>query len=227
MRRKVNPQISSYVQNNELICFGLSEHTVEEHQSIWTPEAKKDLSILASWFPKRKMEEVVRPAYRSEYNYTANTTRANLRCLLGLLVIRELPIKRFYVRTMIGYVWITYFIIKGVGRGFFSNRPIFFYNNDFHNKSLLNYPDLWWWQMTRVLPKNPPVPDPHIEWRNLQQPIFHQYHKNVYRYRFRKPRFVQWDGSMNQPVMPYMHDHGTDVPNGTFRRNCNSDAQLR
>ena len=24
-------------------------------------------------------------------------------------------------------------------------------------------------------------------------------HKNVYRYRFRKPRYVPWDGSMNQP----------------------------
>jgi hypothetical protein len=52
-------------------------------------------------------------------------------------------------------------------------------------------------------------------------------HKNVYRYRFRRPRYVQWDGSMNQPTMPYMNDTGTDVINGTFKRNCNSTPQLK
>ena len=83
-------------------------------------------------------------------------------------------------------------------------------------------PDLFFWNCTRVLPKNPPVPDAHREWRTRQHPVYHQYHKNVYRYRFRKPRYVQWDGSMNQPVMPYMHDNGTDVANGTFKRNCNT-----
>jgi hypothetical protein len=227
MRRKINPQTSSYVQNNELICFGLSEHTLEETQPLWTPQAKKDLAILSSWFPKRNMDEVVRPVYRSEWNYNANATRGNLRILLGFLLIRELPIKNFYSRMFIGYFYVGYFILRGIGRGFTSSKPNFFYNNDFHNKSLLNYPDLWWWQITRILPKNPPVPDSHIEWGYQQKPIYHQYHKCVYRYRFRKPRFVPWDGSMNQPVMPFMMDHGTDVPNGTFRRNCNTDPQLR
>jgi hypothetical protein len=173
------------------------------------------------------MEEVTRPVYKSDFNYTNVATRANLRCLLGILVIRELPLKNFYVRTGLGYIWLIYFVLRGNGRGFYANRPIFFYNNDFHNKSLINYPDLFWWKTCRIAPKNPPVPNNHIEWRTSQQPVFHQYHKNVYRYRFRRPRYVQWDGSMNQPVMPYLHDHGTDVPNGTFRRNCNSDPQLR
>ena len=226
MRRKINPQIATYVQNNELICFGLSEHTVEEAHSLWTDKAKKELAIVASWFPKRNMDEVVRPSYNSSYNYNSNATRANLRGLLGFLVIRELPIKNFYTRTMLGYAWIIYFMIKGVCRGM-TNKPQFLYNNEFHTKGLLNYPDLFWWQITRVLPKNPPTIDPHLEWRTMQQPVFHQYHKNVYRYRYRNPRFVQWDGSMNMPTMPYLHDTGTDVPNGTFRRNCNSDPVLR
>ena len=143
------------------------------------------------------MEEVTRPVYRSDFNWTSVATRANLRCLLGLLVIRELPLKNFYMRTGLGYLWITYFIIRGNARGFYGNRPIFFYNNAFHIKSLMNYPDLFWWNISRILPKNPPIPNPHLEWRNAQQPIFHQYHKNVYRYRFRRPRYVQWDGSMN------------------------------
>jgi hypothetical protein len=197
MRRKVNPQLQGYVENNELICFGLSEHTLEERQTKWTPQAMKDIQILYSWMPKRKMEEVTRPVYRSDYNYAATATRANLRCLLGILFIRELPIKSFYTRVGLSYSWVMYFIIRGNGRGFFGNRPIFFYNNAYYTKSLVNYPDLFWWNLTRILPKNPPVPVPHNEWRTRQQPVYHQYHRNVYRYRYRRPRYVQWDGSMN------------------------------
>jgi hypothetical protein len=210
-----------------LICFGLSEHTVEERQTLWTPQVKKELAILASWFPKRKMEEVVRPAYKSDVNFTETAMLVNIRTAVALFVLRELPIKSFYTRAFIGYLYIEYVIGRGIRRGFFKNRPIVYYNNDMHLKSLMNYPDLFWWNLCRVVPKNPPIRDPHIEWRLLQQPTFHQYHKNVYRYRFRKPRFIQWDGSMNQPVMPFMLDHGTDVPNGTFRRNTNGDPQTR
>ena len=43
----------------------------------------------------------------------------------------------------------------------------------------------------------------------------------------RKPRYVQWDGTMSQPVMPFMNDNGTDVTNGTFKRQCNSSPQLK
>lgn len=110
------------------------------------------------------MEEVTRPVYKSDFNWTNVATRANLRCLLGLLVIRELPIKSFYSRTAIGYLWITFFVYRGLGRGLMGTRPIFFYNNDFHNKSLINYPDLFWWKVARIAPKNPPIPNPHIEW---------------------------------------------------------------
>lgn len=174
------------------------------------------------------MEEICRPAYRSDINMNSTHTRAQLRVLLGLLFIRELPIRNFYTRVGISYVWLMYFIIRGNGRGMWGHRPIFFYNTPYHMKALMNFPDLFWWNCTRILPKNPPVPQPHLEWRTMQQPAFHQYHKQVYRMRYRRPRYVQWDGSMNQPIMPYLHDHGTDVPNGTFRRNCNvSDPQAK
>ena len=101
------------------------------------------------------------------------------------------------------------------------------YNHRFHQRALQNYPDLLWWNLTRTLPKNPPVPDAHKEWRVRQTPVFHQYHKTCYRYRMRKPRYVPWDGSQNQPVMPYLIDTGTDVINGTFKRNPNTTAQLK
>ena len=173
------------------------------------------------------MNEVTRPVYRSDENFTNYTTRAQIRCLIGLAAIRELPIRNFYVRVGLAWSWITFFVVRGLGRGLKYNRPVIMYNHAMHAKTLINYPDLFFWNTTRVMPKNPPVPDAHREWRTRQTPVYHQYHKNVYRYRFRKPRYVTWDGSMNQPVMPFMQDGGTDVTNGTFRRNCNTVPQLK
>jgi len=173
------------------------------------------------------MEEVTRPCYRSDFCFINYHSRAQARVVLGLLFIRELPIRNFYVRVFLAWNWITFFIIRGVGRGMRMNRPIIMYNNALHAKSLINYPDLFFWNVTRILPKNPPVPDAHREWRTRQTPVYHQYHRTVYRYRFRNPRYVQWDGTMSQPVMPFMHDGGTDVINGTFRRNCNTVPQLK
>lgn len=227
MRRGVNPQVADYVQDGELICFGVSEHILEERQFEWTPKAMHDLNVLKSWFPRRDLSMITRPAYQSDWNWTNYATRAQARVILGLAVIRELPIKNFYVRCWLAYGWVCYFLIRGVGRGLRHNRPLVMYNHAFNAKALVNYPDLFYWTLTRVLPKDPPVPDAHREWRMRQTPAYHQYHKNVYRYRHRLPRYVQWDGSQNQPTMPYIHDHGTDVNNGTFKRNVNTVPQLK
>merc|ERR1712083_23906 len=154
---------------------------------------------LKSWFPREDADNIiVRHVGKSDHNWTNYATRGQLRCLLGLAVIRELPIKNFYVRCWITYFWLYYFVSQGLGRGLRYTRPILMLNHRFHARSLMNYPDLFWWNLTRVLPKNPPVPDAHKEWRIRQTPVFHQYHKTCYRYRMRKTRYVQWDGSMNQ-----------------------------
>ena len=47
MRRSVNPQISEYVQDGELVCFGLSEHVVEEQLPMWTDKAITDFNIVS------------------------------------------------------------------------------------------------------------------------------------------------------------------------------------
>ena len=224
----LNYQVTDYVENNELICFGLSAHEIEEWVPSWTPKAQKELDIVATWTDRKLPANIlIRPCNKSDWNWTNVATRAQLRCVLGLLAIRELPIKNFYIRCWISYFYITIFVSKGIGRGLRYQRPIVFYNHRFHERALLNFPDLYWWNLTRVLPKNPPVPDAHREWRTRQMPVFHQYHKVCYRYRLRKPRYIPWDGSMNQPVMPYLIDQGTDVINGTFKRNCNSTAALK
>ena len=170
---------------------------------------------------------MTRPANRSDFNHTNAATRAQARILLGLLVIRELPIKSFYARCWIAYFYSCYFVVRGLGRGFQRQRPQFVMNHQHHMRSLLNYPDLGYWVMGRAVAQHPVQPNPHKEWRLRQTPVFHQFHKVVYRYRYRKPRYVPWDGTMNQPVMPFLVDHGTDVINGTFKRNANTVPQLK
>jgi|TARA_B110000285_G_C14921060_1_gene512622 hypothetical protein len=49
MRRGLNPQIPEYVQDGELICFGVSDHVIQEAQPIWTDKAVKDLNIVSSF----------------------------------------------------------------------------------------------------------------------------------------------------------------------------------
>jgi hypothetical protein len=165
MRRGINPQVANYVQDGELVCFGVSEHTLAEREFQWSPKAMHDMQVLKSWFPRRDLTAITRPAYKSDFDWTSYTTRAQVRVLLGLAVIRELPIKNFHVRCFLAYGWVCYFIIRGVGRGLRHNRPIVLYNHAFNAKALVNYPDLFNWTITRVLPKNPPIPDAHREWR--------------------------------------------------------------
>ena len=54
----VNYQVTDYVENNELICFGLSAHEVKEWLPEWTPKAQKELDILSSWFPRKAYNEM-------------------------------------------------------------------------------------------------------------------------------------------------------------------------
>jgi len=161
----MHPQKSDYVQDNEMVCFGVSEDVMEERNPIYTEQAKHDISIMYSWFPRRNMDDVIRPAYRSDWNFVEDANRANVRCGLGLFVIRELPIKSFYTRFAIGYLYINYFLIKGIGRGMFDTKPGFHWNNELHTKGLLNHPDLFWLNLTRVLPKDPMAPDAMLLWK--------------------------------------------------------------
>ena len=46
-RKKINYQRPEYVENGELICFGLSEHIVEEILPRWSEKATKDLKLVS------------------------------------------------------------------------------------------------------------------------------------------------------------------------------------
>jgi len=229
MRKKINYQRTEYAENHELICFGLSEHTMEEYLGTkWSDKAEADIKVMSSWFSHENADKhLVRPAYDSKYNFVSYDTRAQARLILGLLFIRELPIKNFYARSTVMYFYCSWFLLRALGKGFSNGRPIVFYQKPIVSRALLNYPDFFWWNLTRVLPKMPMSPSVHKEWRMRQTPVFHQYHRCVYRYRNRKPRYVPWDGTQNQPVMPFLVDVGTDVINGTWKRNANTNPGLK
>jgi len=122
---------------------------------------------------------------------------------------------------------LTYFIHRGLGQGVFSNNKAVFMMQPWALKMLQNRPDIYNAVLTRTPAKMPFQGTDYRYWRNGQQPVYHQYHRCTYRYRMRKPRYVPWDGTQNQPIMPFFIDDSTGVINGTFRRNPNTNPQLK
>lgn len=98
MRKKQNYQKTDYAQNGELMCFGLSEHSLTEHLPKLSEKARKDLELLKTWFNKKDETLLTRPAYKSDFNQNKDLWRAQFRFTLGLLVLREMPVKSFVSR---------------------------------------------------------------------------------------------------------------------------------
>lgn len=130
MRKKINWQRTEYAENGELVCFGLSEHTMEEYFGAkWSDKAMKDISVLKSWMnPNEPNKHLVRPSYDSTFNPISYDNRSQLRMLLGMAVIRELPIKNFYARSILLYFYGSWFVLRCLGKGWRTSRPIVFYN---------------------------------------------------------------------------------------------------
>lgn len=97
MRKKQNYQATDYAQNGELMCFGLSEHQLTEHLPTLSDKAKKDLELVKTWLADPD-KLAARPAYKSDFNASIDLARTQLRVLLGLLLIREMPVKSFTAR---------------------------------------------------------------------------------------------------------------------------------
>ncbi len=143
------------------------------------------------------------------------------------MILRELPIVNPWARATIMYFSVMWFIIGGVGRGLYRTRPMVQEMSEWRLKRLINIPDLYYLSMGNVVPSLYPRHMPDYQWRLHQTPVYHEYHKTTYRYRLRKPRMVPWDGTMNQPVMPFLDDTFSNVVNGTWKVNTNSDPRIR
>ena len=178
---------------------------------------------MRNWFPK-DLSFLPRPVFRSDFNNQADAGyRTTMRGLLSVLILRELPIKRFYTRCIIMYFAMRWFVFRGVYRG--NGTPLFTYANEYHMKDLTNYPDLYWLLLHSRVPTLPPTNTLTNDWRKRQQPTYHLYHSRCYRYRYRSARYLPWDGTMNQPTLPFLRDEGTTVINGTFKVQANTDPK--
>ena len=213
--------------NGELICFGISEHILKEFYPKWSEKAAKELNQVHALFKGLTPDQLMpRPAYNSTFSETNHGLRDKARLFLAIALVRELPIKNFYARSFVVYFTFMWGIFSLFGRGNLNQKVKIYYNHDLHNKPIQNHPDLFWWTQARTVPSLFIRENTHINWRSWQTPIFHQYHRCTYRYRYRKPRYLPWDGTMSQPVLPYFHDNGTGVINGTWKFHTNTSPRL-
>ena len=60
----------------------------------------------------------------------------------------------------------------------------------------------------------------------MQKPVFYEYHAMNLRYKLRKARYIPWDGTMNQPVMPFLKDTGTSVIHGGMKTDIGHDPRF-
>jgi len=126
MRKKINYQKTDYAQNGELLCFGLSEHTLSENTPRFSEKAQKDLEVISALFNNNE-DLLSRPAFKSDFTLATDFNRAKLRLILGGLFIRELPIKSLTARCVIMYFYVTYFIGRSLAKGFRDYKPVVHY----------------------------------------------------------------------------------------------------
>ena len=143
------------------------------------------------------------------------------------MALREMPIVNPWARATIMYFAAMWFIFGGVGRGLSKTRPQILETDNWLENRMKNFPELYRFMRSSAVPSLYPKHVPYLQWRLHQTPVFHEYHKTTYRYRLRRPRFVPWDGTMSQPVMPFLDDELTGVINGTWKINTNSDPRIR
>lgn len=213
--------------NGELMCFGISEHILREYYPFWSDKAKKEMGLVYNLMKSYNIDQMLpRPSHNSTFNEMNHGTRSKLRYLLAIAFVRELPIKNFYARSFVVYFTLMWGVFSLFGKGHLEQKPKFLFNHSYFMKPLLNYPDLMWWTQARAVPSLYIRENTHMNWRTWQTPIFHQYHRTVYRYRYRRPRYLPWDGTMSQPAMPFVHDAGTGVINGTWKFHGNTSPRL-
>ena len=102
-----------------------------------------------------------------------------------------------------------------------------YYENYYHRRFLNNYPILKQLVKYSIPTRNPPVMPQDIEWRLLNHPVYYVPHRNNREQRYRIPRYVRWDGTMNMPLMPFANDVGTGVATGQFAINFNNDPRYK
>lgn len=117
-----------------------------------------------------------------------------LRSAILYMVLREMPIVNPWARATIMFFALNWFLVGGVGRGLVSSRPMIQNLGEWRYKRLLNFPDLLFLSHGNIIPSLYPRHVPELQWKTHQSPVYHEYHRNTYRYKLRKPRYIPWVG---------------------------------
>lgn len=138
---------------------------------------------------------------------------------LYCLIIRELPLKNFYARSFVVGFTFFYLVIHNwkIFPHLLTENPAFYYKSKYDEQILDNYPLIrQFLEQKRISNKNNPgLPEDEV-WNKSQYKTFYHHHFKNYRYIFRTRRVVPWDGTFNQPVIPYLdnNDRSGLVHNG-------------
>jgi hypothetical protein len=135
------------------------------------------------------------------------------KIFLTYMVLRELPLKNFYARSFVIGTCLYYFNYHWWWLG----SKVLYYTNERDKRELENYPRLKEMVTKRIASREiSPVMLESDYWWTAQNPVFYHHHFKHYRYNHRTKREVPWDGTYNQPVLPFtfLNDRTGFVHNG-------------
>jgi hypothetical protein len=117
------------------------------------------------------------------------------------MILRELPLRHFYARC---FVVSTVLYYTNYHWWWLGGRVVK-YQNDRDKRELNNYPRLQEMVTKRISNReSSPTVQESDYWWQTQNPVFYHHHFKHFRYAMRVRREIPWDGTYNQPTMPYI-----------------------
>lgn len=151
----------------------------------------------------------------SDWDHTREELVKVAKVGLLFLFLRELPLRHFHARAFV--IGVTGYYLAYKHWGYFVDKASHYYLNDRDERFFENYPLIKELVTKRIENKSPsPVAAESDMWWKGHQPVFYHHHFKHWRYVMRNRREIQWDGTFNQPIFPFMqcNDRTAFVHNG-------------
>ncbi len=159
----------------------------------------------------------------SSYDQSNEGLKIVGKCGLLYLILRELPLRHFYARSMIISVVVYYLVIHNwkIHDEFINpgETKATYYISKWDEQYFANYPMVKQLIFSRKTNKNdtPGIPEDEA-WYTQHYSPFYMHHFKSLRYIMRSRRVVQWDGTFNQPIFPYLKNNDRS---GLVHNGCN------
>eukprot|EP00340_Litonotus_pictus_P006754 CAMPEP_0170528442 /NCGR_PEP_ID=MMETSP0209-20121228/13935_1 /TAXON_ID=665100 ORGANISM="Litonotus pictus, Strain P1" /NCGR_SAMPLE_ID=MMETSP0209 /ASSEMBLY_ACC=CAM_ASM_000301 /LENGTH=280 /DNA_ID=CAMNT_0010819649 /DNA_START=45 /DNA_END=887 /DNA_ORIENTATION=+ len=229
MRKKIYFQNSygekgdkDFVYDGVKTTFGIFTKDFTEKVFQNSEKLNKQLSYLETLKNNEKVKEIMNRRYHSYSDYDQSHQGWKIIGKTGLLylILRELPLRHFYARSTIWALFGFYLVTHNWKTNPFwpvKETPLY-YTSKFDEQTLDNYPMVKNYVFNRIPAKknNPGLPEWELWYKN-QFPSHYMHHFKNYRYIMRSRRVVPWDGTFNQPALPYVvnNDRTGLVHNGS------------